>query len=59
MLYILISKNLLRASILNKCKKYLFSSSACVYSSTKQNQTSIPDLKEEYAYPASSDDGYG
>ena len=59
MLYVLISTNLLRESILNKCKKYLFSSFACVCSSTKQNQTSIPDLKEEYAYPTSSEDGYG
>ena len=59
MLSVLINTNLLRASIENKCKKYLFSSSACVYNSSKQNQNFIPDLKEEDAYPASPEDGYG
>ena len=59
MLSVLINTNLLRASIVNKCKKYLFSSSACVYNSSKQNQNFISDLKEEDAYPASPEDGYG
>jgi GDP-D-mannose 3', 5'-epimerase len=59
MLSVLINTNLLRASIENKCKKYLFSSSACVYNSSKQNQNFITDLKEEDAYPASPEDGYG
>jgi GDP-D-mannose 3',5'-epimerase len=59
MLSVLINTNLLRASIANKCNKYLFSSSACVYSSSKQNQNFVADLKEEDAYPASPEDGYG
>ena len=52
MLSVLINTNLLRAAIKNKCKRYLFSSSACVYNGSKQNQTFIPGLKETDAYPA-------
>ena len=59
MLSVLINTNLLRASVKNKCKKYLFSSSACVYNSSKQDTNFIKDLKEEDAYPASPEDGYG
>jgi len=59
MLSVLINTNLLRAAIENKCKKYLFSSSACVYNGTKQNNTFIPGLKETDAYPAEPEDGYG
>jgi len=59
MLSVLINTNLLRAAIKNKCKKYLFSSSACVYNSSKQSETFIPGLKETDAYPAEPEDGYG
>ena len=59
MLSVLINTNLLRASIENKVKKYLFSSSACVYNSSKQEKVFIPGLKEEDAYPAAPEDGYG
>ena len=59
MLSVLINTNLLRASIKNKCEKYLFSSSACVYNGSKQNETFIPGLKETDAYPAEPEDGYG
>jgi GDP-D-mannose 3', 5'-epimerase len=59
MLSVLINTNLLRASIENKVKKYLFSSSACVYNASKQEKVFIPGLKEEDAYPAAPEDGYG
>ena len=59
MLSVLINTNLLRAAIVNKCEKYLFSSSACVYNGSKQNVTFIPGLKETDAYPAEPEDGYG
>ena len=59
MLSVLINANLLRASINNKIKKYLFSSSACVYNSQKQLKTFVPGLKETDAYPADPEDGYG
>ncbi len=59
MLSVLINTNLLRAAVENKCDKYLFSSSACVYNGSKQNETFIPGLKETDAYPAEPEDGYG
>ena len=59
MLSVLINTNLLRAAIKNKCEKYLFSSSACVYNGSKQNETFIQGLKETDAYPAEPEDGYG
>jgi len=59
MLSVLINTNLLRACIENKVKKYFFSSSACVYNTSKQEKTFIKGLKEEDAYPAQPEDGYG
>ena len=59
MLSVLINTNLLRAGLQNKISKYYFSSSACVYNASKQNDTFIEGLKEEDAYPAMPEDGYG
>lgn len=59
MLSVLINTNLLRACLLNKIKKYFFSSSACVYNASKQKDVFIPGLKETDAYPADPEDGYG
>jgi len=59
MLSVLINTNLLRASLVNKIKKYFFSSSACVYNTDKQNSNFIAGLKESDAYPAMPEDGYG
>ncbi len=59
MLSVLINTNLLRACIENKIKKYFFSSSACVYNADKQMDVFVPGLKEEDAYPAQPEDGYG
>jgi nucleoside-diphosphate-sugar epimerase len=59
MLSVLINTNLLRASLVNKIKKYFFSSSACVYNADKQSNTFIDGLKESDAYPALPEDGYG
>jgi len=59
MISVLINANLLRASVKNKVKKYLFSSSACVYNSQKQLKAFVPGLKETDAYPADPEDGYG
>ena len=59
MLSVLVNTNLLRASLANQCKKYFFSSSACVYNGSKQNETFISGLKETDAYPADPEDGYG
>jgi GDP-D-mannose 3',5'-epimerase len=59
MLSVLINTNLLRACLVNKIKKYFFSSSACVYNVSKQNKNFINGLKEADAYPAMPEDGYG
>ena len=59
MLSVLINTNILRACKKNNVKKYFFSSSACVYNGQKQNETFIPGLKEDDAYPAEPEDGYG
>ena len=59
MISVLINANLLRASVQNKVKKYLFSSSACVYNSQKQKKPFVTGLKETDAYPADPEDGYG
>jgi nucleoside-diphosphate-sugar epimerase len=59
MLSVLINTNLLRASLKHNIDKFFFSSSACVYNSKKQSKNFIPGLKEEDAYPADPEDGYG
>ena len=59
MLSVLINTNLLRSCLINKVKKYFFSSSACVYNASKQSEVFIPGLKETDAYPADPEDGYG
>jgi nucleoside-diphosphate-sugar epimerase len=59
MLSVLINTNLLRACLINRIKKYFFSSSACVYNIEKQKNNFIEGLKETDAYPAMPEDGYG
>jgi nucleoside-diphosphate-sugar epimerase len=59
MLSVLINTNLLNSAVINKVKKFFFSSSACVYASNKQTNFIEPWLKESDAYPADPEDGYG
>ena len=59
MLSVLVNTHLLMACKEFKVKKYFFSSSACAYNKDLQNQTGITGLKEEDAYPANPEDGYG
>jgi nucleoside-diphosphate-sugar epimerase len=56
---VLINTNLLIACREYKVSKYFFSSSACAYNKTKQQEVFIDGLKEEDAYPADPEDGYG
>ena len=56
---VLINTNLLIACNENKVQRYFFSSSACAYNTTKQQDVFIEGLKEEDAYPANPEDGYG
>ena len=59
MLSVLINTNLLRACKVNKVQKYFYSSSACAYNTSLQQNPNISGLKEEDAYPAMPEDGYG
>jgi len=56
---ILINAHMLEASRLNGVKRYLFSSSACVYAQSKQKSADVTPLKEEDAFPAEPEPGYG
>ncbi|MCA9906398.1 MAG: NAD-dependent epimerase/dehydratase family protein [Anaerolineae bacterium] len=56
---ILISTHTLEAARVNGVKRYLYTSSACVYPEYRQTETQIAPLKEEEAYPAQPQDAYG
>ena len=49
----------LEAAYRNGVRRYLYSSSACVYPEYKQTKTDVVPLKEEDAYPAQPQDAYG
>ncbi|MBV9296576.1 MAG: NAD-dependent epimerase/dehydratase family protein [Acidobacteriaceae bacterium] len=59
MLSVLINTNLLLASRNAAVERFFFSSSACVYNGEKQKSPRVTPLKEEDAYPALPEDGYG
>ena len=56
---VLINTYMLEAVVQNKVKRFLFSSSACVYPNYKQTKPDIEGLKEEDAYPADPNEAYG
>lgn len=56
---ILINTHTLEAARLNGVKRYLFTSSACIYPEHKQTETNVIPLKEDDAYPAQPQDAYG
>ena len=56
---VLINTYMLEAARQNKVKRFLFSSSACIYPTYKQTSPDITGLKEEDAYPADPDNFYG
>jgi nucleoside-diphosphate-sugar epimerase len=56
---ILINAHMLEASRLNGTTRFIFSSSACVYAGYKQQNPEISALREEDAYPADPEPGYG
>ncbi|MGH7782140.1 MAG: NAD-dependent epimerase/dehydratase family protein [Candidatus Binataceae bacterium] len=49
----------LEAAHQNHVKRYLYSSSACIYPEFKQTETNVTPLREEDAYPAQPQDAYG
>src|SRR5262245_35146031 len=59
MLSVLINTHLLMAAREYGVDRYFYASSACVYAADKQVSEDIVPLKEEDAYPAMPEDGYG
>jgi GDP-D-mannose 3',5'-epimerase len=59
MLSSLINTHLLIASEAADVRHYFFSSSACVYTAAKQDSPDVVPLREQDAYPAEPEDGYG
>ena len=56
---VLINIHMLEAARLNGIGRYLYTSSACIYPGYKQTSAEVTPLKEEDAYPADPEDGYG
>lgn len=55
----LIDLHSLEAARVHGVRRFLFSSSACVYPAGRQGSTDVTPLREEDAYPADAEDGYG
>jgi GDP-D-mannose 3', 5'-epimerase len=59
MLSILINTHMLMAAKEHGVQRYFYASSACVYAADKQKSEDVVPLREEDAYPAMPEDGYG
>ena len=59
MLSVLTNTHMLMAARDKGVERFFFSSSACVYNADKQVNPDVVALKEEDAYPALPEDGYG
>jgi len=59
MLSVLINTHLLLAAKEAGTERFFYASSACVYNADKQRDPNVVALKEEDAYPAMPEDGYG
>ena len=59
MLSVLINTHLLMAAKDAGVQRFFYASSACVYAADKQTDPNVTALKEEDAYPAMPEDGYG
>jgi len=59
MLSVLTSTHMLMAAREVGVERFFYSSSACVYNGDKQTDANVTALKEEDAYPAMPEDGYG
>jgi len=55
----MINLHMLEAARINAAERFLFSSSACVYPMYLQKSPDVTNLKEEDAYPAEPEEGYG
>lgn len=59
MLSVITNTNMLLAARDARVTRFFYSSSACVYNEEKQRDPKVTPLKEEDAYPAMAEDGYG
>ncbi len=59
MLSVLVNTHMLMAAREQGAKRFFYSSSACVYNADKQKDADVTALKEDDAYPALPEDGYG
>jgi nucleoside-diphosphate-sugar epimerase len=59
MISVLINTHMLMAARDCGVRRFLYSSSACVYAADKQTSAEVTALKESDAYPAMPEDGYG
>jgi nucleoside-diphosphate-sugar epimerase len=55
----LVNMHTIEAARQNGARRYLFTSSACVYPGYLQKSADVAPLREEDAYPADAEDGYG
>jgi GDP-D-mannose 3',5'-epimerase len=55
----LINHHTIEAARINGVSRFLYTSSACVYPGYLQKSPDVTPLKEEHAYPADAEDGYG
>jgi nucleoside-diphosphate-sugar epimerase len=56
---VLINTHMLEAARRNGVGRFFFSSSACIYPQYKQESPDLTPLREEDAYPADPEEGYG
>jgi GDP-D-mannose 3', 5'-epimerase len=59
MISVLINTHLLMAARDEGVKRHFYSSSACIYNTDLQKESEVTALREEDAYPALPEDGYG
>ncbi|MEP6835783.1 MAG: NAD-dependent epimerase/dehydratase family protein [Gemmatimonas sp.] len=59
MMSVLTNTHMLQAAREAKVARFFYASSACVYAADKQTDPNVTALKEEDAYPAMPEDGYG
>ena len=59
MISVLINTHLLMAARESGVERFFYASSACVYNADKQKSADVVALREEDAYPAMPEDGYG
>jgi nucleoside-diphosphate-sugar epimerase len=55
----LINAHTIEAARVNEVERFLYTSSACIYPGYLQRNVDVTPLREEDAYPADAEDGYG